>query len=188
MIIRNIIPQSLQEEIINLTTSNNFAWFFNDAVVINRDHMDNMMPGFTHIFYSNNQINSEHCNVVKPLLYFIEQHLDRKIKSIYRMQANLMLNTHVDEKYLDNHIHKDVGEDDLDAKDKYKNYVTALYYVIDSDGETVLYEDNKTDIKEQHIPKQGSCLIFDSMNWHRASSPLHYKKRIALNIVLELEE
>ena len=66
--------------------------------------------------------------------------------------------------------------------DRFTPHLVFLYYVCDSDGDTIIY-DYKTkkegdvpffeDVKElkRITPKQGRVVIFDGMYWHTAEQP-----------------
>ena len=66
--------------------------------------------------------------------------------------------------------------------DRFEPHLVYLYYVCDSDGDTIIY-DYKTekegdvpffeDVKElkRITPKQGRVVIFDGMYWHTAEQP-----------------
>ena len=68
--------------------------------------------------------------------------------------------------------------------DRFTPHLVFLYYVCDSDGDTIIY-DYKTekegdvpffeDVKElkRITPKQGRVVIFDGMYWHTAEQPNH---------------
>ena len=45
-----------------------------------------------------------------------------------------------------------------------------LYYVNDSDGDTIFFDDNKNEIK-RITPKKGRIVFFDGSIWHSSSSP-----------------
>ena len=60
-------------------------------------------------------------------------------------------------------------------------HLVFLYYVLDSDGDTVIYK-NKTDgstrpffdeleVLQKITPKQGSVVVFDGLHWHTAEQP-----------------
>ena len=66
--------------------------------------------------------------------------------------------------------------------DRFEPHLVYLYYVCDSDGDTIIY-DYKTekegdvpffeDVKElkRITPKQGRVVVFDGMYWHTAEQP-----------------
>ena len=59
---------------------------------------------------------------------------------------------------------------------------TAIYYVNESDGDTIFYDDNKKEIK-RFKPKKGTGLVFKSYTLHAGSNPVKYDKRIVINFI-----
>lgn len=97
------------------------------------------------------------------------------LENLYRAKLNITLNStssslktnppHIDGPYV-------------------KPYFIAIYYVNNSDGNTIIYEgeklNNLTPIKEIE-PKKGRLILFDGSKYHSASHPTHTKKRIIIN-------
>lgn len=189
MLFENIIPLSYQQELLNTLGSNIFPWYWNEDMLIYDKHVKETekLSTFTHILYNNNAINSEYFNVAKPLIYFIEEKTKSKIKSIIRIQANLLTPVNTTEDVLKHSIHTDTGEFEKDYLTKYKNHYSFLYYVNDADGDTYIYGKNKKDIVAQYSPKQGNGIWFKSTEWHRATPPINFKKRIVINFMFEIE-
>lgn len=189
MLFENIIPLSYQEEILNILGSNMFPWYWNEDMLIYDKHVKEKekLSTFTHILYNNHAINSEHFNIAKPLIYFIEEKVKLKIKSIIRIQANLLTPINITEDALNNSIHTDTGEFEKDYLTKYKNYYSFLYYVNNADGNTYIYSKDKKNIVAQYSPKQGNGIWFKSTEWHRATPPTNFKKRIVINFMFEIE-
>ena len=73
--------------------------------------------------------------------------------------------------------------------DLYQPHWVFLYYVIDSDGDTIIYDyksKNKDDIPyfedvkeiKRITPKQGRVVVFDGAHWHTADQPRKNKRCI----------
>lgn len=100
-----------------------------------------------------------------------------KIKEILRIKANILNKT--DKK---GHIHPP-------HIDMTTPHMVLLYYVNDSDGDTVIF-DQKYDGGEVPMltvnrtvePKAGSAIVFDGLTYHSSSSPQYAEERIVLNI------
>ena len=68
-----------------------------------------------------------------------------------------------------------------------KDYKTAIYYVTDADGDTIIFDqkngyEGPLTIKERIAPKKGRLLLFDGDNLHAACPPISNKPRIVVNI------
>ena len=65
------------------------------------------------------------------------------------------------------------------------NFIVALYYVCDSDGDTVIYneriESKKYTINKRVTPKQGRMVIFDGGLYHAAEQPINSNTRCIVN-------
>jgi ectoine hydroxylase-related dioxygenase (phytanoyl-CoA dioxygenase family) len=63
-----------------------------------------------------------------------------------------------------------------------------LYYVCDSDGDTIIYNEkdisDQYTIKEKVTPKQGRVVLFDGSLYHTAEQPLN-NNRCIVNYDLE---
>jgi hypothetical protein len=66
--------------------------------------------------------------------------------------------------------------------DLFEPHLVVLYYVIDSDGDTFIYEKNTTDkIIERISPEKGKLVIFDGDYYHSSSPPEKNNVRIVIN-------
>ena len=67
----------------------------------------------------------------------------------------------------------------IDRTDDPKPYKVAIYYVIDSDGSTGIFDGDEL-IAEVN-PKQGRMLMMDGDVYHASHSPKKYDQRIVVN-------
>lgn len=132
---------------------------------------------FIHTIYANNEQKSEVFELVKPLLDEFEYKTALPIKAIHRIKANLLPKQILDEEGLAETIHIDVDKGD-------KKYLTIVYYVSDSDGDTVIYD--KGEVVFKASPVKGMAVYFPSHMEHRATPPVNNKRRIVLNIIVEI--
>ena len=95
-------------------------------------------------------------------------------KKLLRMKANLNVQ-HA--QFEGNHyvIHVD---------DPILNCSTAIYYVVDSDGDTFFFDDDENVIK-QITPKRNTLVYFDRQIKHAGSPPKKSFNRCVLNFVFE---
>ena len=72
------------------------------------------------------------------------------------------------------------------------DFIVALYYVIDSDGDTIIYNERVKDpegkytIKSSITPKQGRMVIFDGGLYHAAKQPINSNTRCIVNYNLRI--
>jgi hypothetical protein len=67
------------------------------------------------------------------------------------------------------------------------HYTTAVYYVTDGDGDTLLFNEKnghqgKLSIQGRVQPKKGRIVLFDGNTLHAACPPLSNKPRVVVNI------
>ena len=177
-IIQNKIDcQELITNIYDILQSNMFSWYWNEYQIQGSDSPEKLKDqyaGFTHIFYRDGEINSGYFQMATELLNLILQKENIRLKTIVRMQANLLTNINVSDEQLLNSIHQDL---------KLDNCISVVYYVMDSDGDTYIYQED-TEIRVP--PKQGSYVIFKSSLNHRASVPSLHKRRMVINCIVEI--
>ena len=70
------------------------------------------------------------------------------------------------------------------------DFIVALYYVCDSDGDTVIYNETEESetytIKQSITPKQGRMVIFDGKLFHAARQPINSNTRCIVNYNLRI--
>ena len=167
-ILDNIISKKEQNFIRNTLLDNaEFPWTFVNDVSI-KDNKHQTRPGFKHVFRNYKLVESIITNTRKKLnkvLYANEEILE----------ARAFLQLPLEEKFRGKGV-------DTPHLDRFEPHLVYLYYVCDSDGDTIIY-DYKTekegdvpffeDVKElkRITPKQGRVVIFDGLYWHTAEQP-----------------
>ena len=68
-----------------------------------------------------------------------------------------------------------------------KGYMSLLYYVNDSDGDTIFFDKNIKMTKRVN-PKKNRAILFDSNILHSGSNPIKSKKRIVINTIFKMEK
>ena len=197
LIIDDFIPEMYQKSIKDLLLGPEFSWIFAPYSVsqgsaeeyfhIPEPHKEHIQ--FRHIFVYDGEIKSEWFKFIVPLLAAFESTTGKKIKSMYRIKANLLMpqsgtpvqQPHIDGMDLESGIHPAVGK------------TTLLYYVDDADGDTVLYNEYFTGepigelTKQQSVtPVKGRAIIFDSNQLHAGCCPVSSDYRLVINFVLDV--
>ena len=142
----NLILKTIME-------SNEFPWFFVNKKVSTDEGL--FKSQFEHLFYINNNINSNFFNYVKPLLDKL------KPKALIRIKANL---NPPSEKIVESAYHKD---------QEFKCKV-AIYYVNDNDGYTLIG-------KEKILSKKNRMVFFNSDVKHLGTNSTNCNNRMVIN-------
>ena len=176
MIIQNIVSKEIQDKLSEEILSVNFPWYFNDSTL--GEYVEGVDSGFqfVHTVFDNGNITSPIFESLKPLLQSFEEHTSFRIKNIVRIKINLL--TQLTDSSKQNVIHTDIAKDSPCT-----SVVSLVYYVMDSDGDTIVYDGN--DIVTCS-PKKGTGFYFQSLMDHRATNPILNQRRIVINFVMEI--
>jgi len=100
-----------------------------------------------------------------------------EVKETLRIKANILNKTDKQ-----NHIHPP-------HVDMTTPHMVLLYYVNDSDGDTIIFhqkhssdQDPVLTVNRSISPKAGSAIMFDGLTYHSSSSPQYTEERIVINI------
>ena len=126
--------------------------------------------------FNENRISDIHDFGVDILNTFAKKH-GIQINKILRIKANILNKTDKQ-----NHIHPPHVDIAIP-------HMVLLYYVNDSDGDTIIFhqkhssdQDPVLTVNRSISPKAGSAIMFDGLTYHSSSSPKNAKERIVLNI------
>jgi hypothetical protein len=164
-IIDNIVSKKQQNIIKKYVFSNYFPWYYiNDVSIL--DNPDERKPGLSHYFILNNKVSSDGFKTIECLISATLNKL--KIEKAAVIQCRAFLQFPLSENIIKGRY---VDSPHIDLLEKHTAF---LYYVNDSDGDTVIFEDaKKNKIKKKIKPKQGRMVIFDGSYWHSGSQPRH---------------
>ena len=148
-----------------------FPWFYIEDVTAAGDSDSQHRPGLGHQYVEFDDVSpgivvSEHHELMIPMLRKVGFTVG--IRDVKVLQGRSFLQFPVKER----------GEIDLPHIDICnKIHIVGLYYVMDSDGDTVIYNERRESetytIKERVSPKQGRMVIFDGGLFHAAEQPLN---------------
>lgn len=184
MFIKGSVSKKIRESLIDAIVEDptrNFAWYYNDSVASMRNEHKSY-GGFTHVFCADNKANSMYYDLSDNLLKYICDKENINFSFVKRSHSFLLCNIKVTKKEYNSSIHRDMQLTDLDYK-----YISILYYVNDSDGDTIFYDENKN-IINRTSPVSGNYVIFDSKQLHSATSPKNHKTRYIINYILGTEK
>lgn len=188
MIYDKVIDKEYQDNLEDTMTTLSFPWFYNKWVdqYPTRYHGvnipdDNIVDSFqfSHLFYHSGAAMPTY-NLVEPLIRNVTARLNIGHYHIDRVKANLTTKHDFSpEKYQIPHV------------DTTPPCRSIIYYVNDSDGDTVMFNErcgetfNKFTIKKQSKPVKGSIFAFDGSHYHAGRFPRENKTRIVINIILK---
>lgn len=192
-IIQNLFPVSLINEIKETIDHKDFSWYFSDSIYTQKVKFDiknnfiTISPGLTHIVYDEG-IRSNIFNLLRSILYFLEKNEDFTISTIHRIRIRRTLPypNHTEHKFNAPHI-------DLE---QISQYLTFVYYVDDSDGDTILFKYTKDSMSQKYSeinnftekdvliripPKKGNGILFNGQMYHSGNCPVKYTHRTIIN-------
>ena len=120
---RNMLPTKEFKDLTNNLINANFPWYYNKGVVYEHEDgtpEDKKNFQFTHSFYMNDVINSDHFKILIPLIKIINP------LTIVRIKANLLTRT---SKIIEHGYHTDYDENS-------HKLTTGIFYLNTNNGYT----------------------------------------------------
>jgi len=177
---KNIISKEISNKLELIMSGNNFPWFYQDNTVSDEsDYFKNKKfkkydtGQFTHIFVNSEKINSPFFNEVYNILQIFSKKTNT-IFDILRCKANMQLK-------------KNNKKHNIPHKDMFESHLVLIYYVNDSDGDTILFDKNYKIVKKIK-PEKGKFLLFDGDILHASSPPVKSKKRMIINLNIKIKK
>ena len=180
-VIDNFLSKSYFKEVSSYIQSIDFKWTYIKNIGIYYKEKENIERkfGFSHTFIKDNgSPTSELANFLKPMFLNILD-LTNKEKII---RARAVMTNNVGKSVLyERHV------------DLYRPHASAIFYINESDGDTILYDkkiftqeefDNKKNdysILKKVSPKPNRLLVFDGNTLHSSMSPTKNNTRIIIN-------
>ena len=186
----DIIDLDLQEEIKNVLVSDYvyynqpFPWYYLEDITVTYDDPNSQRrPGFTHEYVkyegkeksTGKQLSRFH-NLLLPILKNACLKMEIKDINVLLGRSFLQLPLNLKNRDVDT-PHRDIYDRD--------NFFVVLYYVCDSDGDTIIYNERKESktytVKQKVTPKQGRVVLFDGGLMHTAEQPINSNVRCIVN-------
>ena len=191
IIIDDLIPKGHQVELANALTYS-IPWHYqavtaqvresNYDVCVDINTVDSLQ--FVHYALLNG-ISTEVLPTIRPLMDAVEKHLNNRVVDVGRIKINCLTNNTKDFSSSNYNIpHTDESED---------NWLTMIYYINDSDGDTFLFNEaignisNGLTLHSRVSPSMGRAVIFDSKRFHAGSNPISSQSRFVINVTFKLE-
>jgi hypothetical protein len=173
LVIDDFIDKDYQEEIKdNLMGDCDFPWYYIDDVTAAYEDGNQGRPGLSHVYIErcddgSSEIISDFHDLFLPLLNKACEVLEVSKASIVQGRSFLQFPLNLDS-CDDDTPHIDLKEGE--------RHIVVLYYVVTSDGDTVIYnqrtESDRYTVKQKVTPKQGRVVIFDGGLYHTAQQAL----------------
>ena len=179
-VIDNFIDTEYQEDIRNILMGNyqyrkeDFPWYYTEDVTgaYDSDSQHRTALGHDYVFIENEyNLTGERISIFHylflPMLKNVCQKMNIKNVNVLQGRSFLQFPLNLKDKNVDTpHI-------DL----HHREHLVVLYYVCDSDGDTIIYNEreqsNTYTIKQKVTPKQGRMVLFDGSLYHTAEQPLN---------------
>ena len=167
IIVDDIIPRIEQEAIKNHMLSRSFPWFYVPNITNPKSNVP--IPALSHVFKQLGEVNSSMYSRIEPIGKIGAAKYDPEFDNVYNVRSFLQTPRGVSNI---NMLHTDIAQE----------HVVVLYYVLDSDGDTVIVDKKFTGVEEDlniedcniiHsiTPKQGRAIIFNGNQYHASSTP-----------------
>lgn len=156
----NLLHPNIVNQIESFSLSNNFPWYYTNNISLSNS--SKFLPGLSHFFL--NSIHTSHSTYEYSffylnILYALANKRNINIEEVYSGRLFMHLPS---PNPGPNMVHIDMTN---------KEHLVCLYYVTDSDGDTILYKNDKKTELQRVSPKKGRIVFFDGSIPHCSSSP-----------------
>ena len=167
-IVENLIEEEYYKYIKEFLLGDTMPWYWNESTVT---HAEDIYQFTYSIIHKEDELISPEGWCLELVAHIIKGAGLQNAK-VTRAKLNLLPR----QPYTKNKLKETKHQDTEDTFSK-----TILYYLNDSDGDTVFYNEDGT---ETYItPKANTAVIFNSNIWHRSTPPRINKKRVVLNVM-----
>ena len=163
----------------------NVEWHYMESAAYRNEPSNDQ--SFTHTALFDGQKTSDLLFLYESALLAGLSKVELDVKYLIRLRCGMFLKSDK------NHIHPPHVDHDFD-------HLTAILYLNDSDGETIIYKEkydssfgldardylqmklhNNVTEDFRVMPKANRMVIFDGLTYHSSSSPVNTNRRIAMN-------
>lgn len=189
----DLVPKRYQNELENELLSPNFPWFFWHRAIPDVLKKTNRVDGeqyintkqMKHVFMTKGRSTAQF-GIIQRL---IELYLNKSGDELIKLHAAAVIMQHP------------IGENiivtphvDFDSKiEEGSELKSLIYYVTDSDGDTILYDQYYTGHLVENLTvadrlpyKRGRAAVFNSNQFHSGSMPTK-NVRVLINVIMEVK-
>ena len=178
LIFDDIIDLEYQERIKNILTGERtfegyfFPWYFTQDVTRQKDKNSQKRSAFFHGYVVSDDDDTMG-TIDSPFHYLFVSLIENACNKIDRKNVSVIKGR----SFLQLPINFKGEREDTPHVDIVDDHFVMLYYVCDSDGDTIIYnEQEKSDsytVQKKITPKQGRVVLFDGSYYHTAEQPLN---------------
>lgn len=183
MVIDNAVPTSIQDSLKSVALGEKVTWYRQNRATygegqapkfpVTPDSFDAQQ--FTHTIYDLTQPVSPLFSTLLPVVSAIPY----TIKQLIRIKMNLCVYAHTENPGAHGMPHVDFSEIS-------EPLLTAIYYVNDSTGDTVIFDQRMGEkgpltVKTRVSPKKGRLVVFDGRLLHAGNTPKTNAPRVNIN-------
>ena len=175
LVFDDIIDLKYQDKIKKVLLSNweykgyEFPWYFTEDVTNPLNPNTQKRSAFYHGYVIN---DDEAVGTIDSVFHYLFTHL---IENVCNKIGKQNVNVIQGRSFLQLPISFKGEREDSPHIDTVSDHFVMLYYVCDSDGDTIIYNEqeksNSYTVQKRITPKQGRVVIFDGMYWHTAEQP-----------------
>lgn len=181
-VIDDFLPKFIQDKIEHLATDHEhiryiFASDTGKHAIEGSQYQDGIQ--LVNLFVDDGKLvydDASHYLLLPLQVACFQEQLYFKLQNVLRAKTNITLQQ---QSTLDKFINPPHRDTELE------NSLIGIYYINDSDGDTIIYNSNLEPIKNVS-PKKGRMLFMDGKVYHSASHPLKTDKRMVINYNLIL--
>jgi integrase len=193
-VLEDFVSRQYQEDVSSTLLSANFPWFLNQRTLpdgypllgVPADGAIVDTPQFTHTLHEAGAPASTFFGLVMPILHFFTAKTGIATNRVIRVKANLTCPNPrtLGNVYQGPHV-------DYELPDGAR-FLTLIYYVNDSDGDTVLFHERATapvtrlSERMRVTPKQGKLVYFAGDIIHTGQNPTVTPARAVINLNVRL--
>jgi hypothetical protein len=196
IVIEDCISKTMQDIVESEVFAKDFPWFFLENITFNGLDAKNKEKlgthyGLTHVFLDSNRgVYSPSVALFLPIIASAMESINTRYIKERLLAGRLFLQLPNGEASVPNNAHIDLEEP----------HIVFLYYVNDSDGDTVIFDKTTkdvppSDLRMRHMrpgykeyeqsmfspmktitPKKGTVVIFDGSRYHASSNPTTNKR------------
>lgn len=177
MKIENLLGPNAFGYVASKLDSPGISWYYAETTANHFDKKDPYHSSFSHLIFKKDQgVVSELFETVMPILTTALDQQKVNLKRLIRIRMGLVTRTPYEI------IH-------APHKDDEEPHTTGLYYVNQTDGDTIIYNETTQSkdytIKERVTPQMNSWHQFDGAHYHSSSAPTQHEKRIVITFNYE---